>query len=225
MYLSKVLIKGSASRNPYEIHRELWKLLPEDAEADRDFLFRVRNVDWNHADILMQSIRAPERSSHTSQLLACKELSLRLLPEQRLRFLLIANPIKTIDDEAGRKNAKDKTKKCRVPLIREKEQQSWIERKFLEAASFERLVIDPVFPLRFRKSKKDHAGKIQPVGFQGVLKVVNPDAMIALVRNGVGPAKAFGCGKSAGCRLQAGISFRPDFPFQRLGGGLLFCSG
>lgn len=194
MYLSKVLIKGSACRNPYEIHRELWKLFPEDTDAGRDFLFRVRNVDWNHAEILMQSIRAPQRLSNASQLLACKELSLRLVPEQRLRFLLIANPIRTINDEAGRKNADGETKKCRVPLIREMERQSWMERKFQKAASFERLVIDPVFLMRFRKGKESRAGKIQPVSFQGVLKVEDPETMMELVRNGVGPAKAFGCG-------------------------------
>ncbi len=194
MYLSKILIKGSACRNPYEIHRALWTLFPENEDAGRDFLFRVGHSDRDHAEILMQSVREPERSSNMVQILACKEYPLLFRPRQRLRFMLIANPVKTISDETGRKDADGETKKCRVPLIREEEQRSWIERKLQNAASLEMLAIDPVFPMTFRKNREDRAGKIQPVRFQGVLKVEEPEAVMELVQSGIGPAKAFGCG-------------------------------
>ncbi|HOO50123.1 MAG TPA: type I-E CRISPR-associated protein Cas6/Cse3/CasE [Alphaproteobacteria bacterium] len=194
MYLSKVLISGAACRNPYEIHRELWQLFQEDESASRDFLFRIEHSDRNNAEILMQSIRKPERSSNTSHILAYKEYVFSLSYGQRLRFLLIANPIKTINDEAERKNKLGETKKCRVPLIREEEQRIWIERKFQTTATFDTLVIDPVFPLRFRKSREDRIGKIQPVSFKGILKVEGIEEMYELVKNGIGPAKAFGCG-------------------------------
>jgi CRISPR system Cascade subunit CasE len=194
MYLSKIMIRGAACRNPYEIHRELWRLFPEDAEASRDFLFRVGQSERNRAEILMQSMREPEISSNAAQILACKEYPLSLKAGQRLRFLLVANPIKTISDELGRINADGEPKKCRVPLVREDDQRGWIERKLLNAASLESLVIDPAFPLRFKKGKEDRAGKIQPISFQGVLKVEDAGDMMGLVRNGIGPAKAFGCG-------------------------------
>ncbi|MBU2009826.1 type I-E CRISPR-associated protein Cas6/Cse3/CasE [Patescibacteria group bacterium] len=194
MYLSKILIKGSACRNPYEIHRALWTLFLENEDAGRDFLFRVGHSDRDHAEILMQSVREPERSSNTVQILACKEYPLLLFPRQRLRFMLIANPVKTISDEMGRKDTDGETKKCRVPLIREEEQRSWIERKLQNAASLEMLAIDPVFPMNFRKNREDRIGKIQPVRFQGVLKIEEPEAVMELVQNGIGPAKAFGCG-------------------------------
>lgn len=194
MYLSKILISGPASRNPYEIHRVLWRLFPEDADASRDFLFLVGHSDRNHAEVLMQSMKKPVQSSAEAKILAWKEFPLGLNAGQRLRFLLVANPIKTINDEAGRKKADGETKKCRVPLIREEDQRAWVERKFQNAASFETLVIDPVFPLRFRKGKEDRGGKIQPVSFQGILNVKVPEGMAELVQNGIGPAKAFGCG-------------------------------
>jgi CRISPR system Cascade subunit CasE len=194
MYLSKILINGPACRNPYEIHRVLWKLFLEDADANRDFLFRVGHSDRNHAEVLMQSKKKPERSSVEVKILAWKEFPLTLHAGQRLRFFLTANPIKTINDESGRTKADGETKKCRVPLIREEDQRVWIERKFQNAASFETLIIDPVFPLRFRKGKEDRAGKIQPVSFQGILNVKTPEEMTELVQNGIGPAKAFGCG-------------------------------
>lgn len=194
MYLSKILIDGHACRNPYEIHRALWKLFPADAEAARDFLFRVERSVRNHAEVLMQSGRQPETSSNGARILASREYPLSFQAGQGLRFLLVANPVKTINDEMGRKDAEGETKKCRVPLIREDEQRAWIARKYENAASLESLIIDPVLPLRFRKSKEDRAGKIQPVKFQGVLMVEKPEAMLELVHNGIGPAKAFGCG-------------------------------
>ncbi len=194
MYLSKILVNGLACRNPYEIHRALWKLFPADAFASRDFLFRVEQADLSQAEVLMQSSRKPEKLSNTVQILACKEYELLLSAGCRLRFLLLANPIKMIKDESGRKNADGETKKCRVPLLREDDQRAWIEHKFREVASFETLTIDHVSPLKFRKNRENRAGKIQPVLFQGILKILNAEAMITLVKTGVGPAKAFGCG-------------------------------
>lgn len=194
MYLSKIMVSGAACHNPYEIHRVLWKLFPEDAEASRDFLFRVEQTDRTNTTVLMQSVREPETTSIAARILACREYPLSLQAGQRLRFMLIANPIKMINDEGGRKNTDGEPKKCRVPLIKEEDQRTWIERKFQDSATLESLVIDPVFPLRFRKDKGNRAGKIQPVGFQGVLSVKEPNTLTALVQSGIGPAKAFGCG-------------------------------
>jgi CRISPR system Cascade subunit CasE len=194
MYLSKIMISGAACRNPYEIHRALWTLFPDDVDADRDFLFRVGHSDRSRAEILMQSIREPEISSNAVKIIACKEYHLPLDAGLRLCFLLVANPVKTINDEGERQNARGETKKCRVPLVREEDRRDWIERKFQDAASIETLVIEPMLPLRFRKNRESRAGKIQPVSFQGILKVKAPDAIITLVKNGIGPAKAFGCG-------------------------------
>lgn len=194
MYLSKVMITGMACRNPYEIHRELWRMFPEDADANRDFLFRVERSSRKQAGVLMQSIRQPRQQSSNASLLAARDYPLELRSGQRVRFLLIANPIKTISDEKGRKNAKGMVKKCRVPLIDEAEQRLWMERKLDGSSQLEKLIIDPILPLYFRKSKSKAAGKIQPVNFQGILQVVNPVVFKEMIVNGIGPAKAFGCG-------------------------------
>jgi CRISPR system Cascade subunit CasE len=194
MYLSKILVSGLACRNPYEIHRALWKVFPEDGEAARDFLFRVERSERNQAEILMQSSRQPQGFSKTVRVLACREYPLSLYGGQRLRFLLLANPVKTINDEAGRRNREGEPKKCRVPLVRDEEQRLWMKRKFQHAASLESLIIDRAVPLRFRKSKENRVGKIQPVFFKGILKVEDPEALVRLVSGGIGPAKAFGCG-------------------------------
>jgi CRISPR system Cascade subunit CasE len=194
MYLSKILVTGAACRNAYEIHRALWGLFPEDNDADRDFLFRVEKSDGRQAEILMQSIREPRLIHNETRLIAIREYSFLLRAGQMLRFLLIANPVKTINDEKVRKNAKGEIKKCRVPLIDDEAQRVWIGRKLEHVASLETLVIDRKLPLYFRKQKDQLTGKIQPVIYQGILKVQNPDALQKLIQDGIGPAKAFGCG-------------------------------
>lgn len=192
MYLSRVLLTGASCRNPYEIHRVLWKLFPEDAQAERDFLFHMEKSDRTGAVILMQSARKPEIICNGAKILACKEYQLALQKDQQLRFLLVANPVKTINDENGRTTDTGDLKKCRVPLIRDEEQRDWLSRKLKPGAEPEELFIDPRHPLYFRKSGM--AGKIKPVVFQGILKVAEPEAFVQSIQNGIGPAKAFGCG-------------------------------
>jgi CRISPR system Cascade subunit CasE len=194
MYLSKMQIVGTACRNPYEIHRALWELFPENTEDKRDFLFRVERTDSHRAEILMQSVRKPEKSSPNVQSIESRAYLLTLHEGQRLRFLLVANPIRTISDEKGRKSATGDPKKCRVPLIRDEDQKGWLVRKFDECASLETLIVDRKTPFYFRKDKEDRFGKIQPVIFQGVLNVREPETFVCLIRKGIGPAKAFGCG-------------------------------
>lgn len=50
----------------------------------------------------------------------------------------------------------------------------------------------PHTPTYFRKGNR--GGKLVTVTFEGVLNVTDPAHLIRLLENGVGPAKAFGCG-------------------------------
>jgi len=194
MYLSKVMLSGAACRNPYEIHRALWGLFPADMDASRDFLFRVVQAERTQAEILMQSLRRPEESTREARLLASKEYQLALQKDQRLRFYLVANPAKKINDEGGRENTRGELKKCRVPLVHEDDQRTWIGRKLEGIADLDTMIIEPRFPIRFKKTREDRAGKIQPVSFQGILVVKDALRLTDLVVNGIGPGKAFGCG-------------------------------
>lgn len=195
MFLSKVMISGAACRNPYEIHRALWGLFPEHADAERDFLFRVERSGQQSAEVLMQSLREPTvMAGREARLLVCKPYPLPLKAGQRLRFMLLANPVKTINDEAGRLNAEGEIKKCRVPLISDEDRQSWLVRKLSGLAEIDTVVVEKRPPLNFRKAREKRVGKIQPVSFQGLLSVVDPEELKNTILSGIGPAKAFGCG-------------------------------
>ena len=108
----------------------------------------------------------------------------------RLRFLLVANPIKTIADERAR--LKGKVKRCRIPLIKEDEQSKWLKRKLADAAVVNLLEVEKLLPLHFRKGGTP--GKIQPYCFKGIIEIEDADLLMTLIQKGIGPAKAFGCG-------------------------------
>lgn len=193
MYLSRVYVQWPKSKNAYTLHRSLWELFPNRPDDARDFLFRV---EWEKtgvgATILMLSQKEPTSGIDSVEIKALRDYSLKLLEGQRFRFLLKANPVKTIKDEKGRKNAKGDIKNCRVPLIKEEEQRQWLMRRLDGVAVLEEMQISPCIPLYFRKGKQ--AGKIVPVRFEGVLKVIDPQVINELVAKGIGPAKALGCG-------------------------------
>jgi CRISPR system Cascade subunit CasE len=111
---------------------------------------------------------------------------------QRLAFVLTANPTKKIRDEQMAAKPGKNIDKCRVPLIREEEQKLWLARKVNGAAVLESTTVIPHPTLFFRKGNR--AGKLATLTFEGVLKVSAPGELVRLLENGIGPAKAFGCG-------------------------------
>ncbi len=193
MYLSRIFVSWPKSKNVYTLHQSLWQLFPDRPNEKRDFLFRVEQEKTGvGASVLMQSQQEPAADIESVELKAKRDYSLNLQKGQRLRFLLKANPVKTIKDEKGRKNSKGEIKKCRVPLIKEEEQLQWLARRIEGVATLEEVQISPCLPLYFRKHGQ--AGKVVPLKFEGVMSVMDSAALSALLENGMGPAKALGCG-------------------------------
>jgi CRISPR system Cascade subunit CasE len=200
MYLSRVELSGRAARNPYDIHRRLWTLFPDqphesrkDAPSPRQgFLFRVEEQHASGAvRALVQSRWAPIAANEVT-VVACREVAALPQSGQTLAFLLTANPVKTIVD-MERESKPDKAgAKCRVPLLREDEQIQWLTRKLGSAAE----VLSPIArghaPLHFRKGGQP--GKVAQVTFEGLLRVLDSRLLLTQMENGIGPAKAFGCG-------------------------------
>ena len=207
MFLSRVEIPWEFSRNPYELHRQLWRLFPGEEKETRSnseesrqgFLFRIEdNPTGRPARLLVQSRRAPESASGVV-LVGTREIQPQPVAGQRLSFLLTANPVKTIADAQRDAKPGKKSEKCRVPLIKEEEQREWISRKLADAGKIEAANVLPHAPIYFRKGNR--GGKLATVTFDGVLRVSDPARMTELLVNGVGPAKGFGCGLLLVCRL------------------------
>jgi CRISPR system Cascade subunit CasE len=200
MFLSRVEVPWEFARNPYNLHRQLWRLFPgEEKEIRRNgeelrqgFLFRIEDSTTGRpAHLLVQSRRAPASASGL-MVVGTREIHPQPVAGQRLAFLLTANPVKTIADTQRDAKPGKKSDKCRVPLIKEEDQRAWITRKLAGAGEIEAADALPHAPIYFRKGNR--GGKLAPVTFEGVLRVRDPKQLAELLENGVGPAKGFGCG-------------------------------
>lgn len=200
MFLSRVEIPWEFARNSYDLHRQLWRLFPGEEKETRSngeelrqgFLFRIENNSTGRpARLLVQSRRAPVAASGVV-LVGTREIQPRPVAGQRLAFLLTANPVKTVTDVQRDTKPGKKSEKCRVPLIKEEDQREWIARKLASAGEIETVSILPHAPIYFRKENR--GGKFVTATFEGVMNVRNPDVLVSHLDNGIGPAKAFGCG-------------------------------
>ena len=200
MFLSRIEIPWEQARNPYNFHRQLWRLFPgEEKETRRNgeeprqgFLFRIEeNQTGRPARLLVQSRRAPEIASGLI-VVGTREFQPQPVAGQRLAFLLTANPVKTITDAQREAKPGKQSEKCRVPIIKEEDQREWIARKLASAGEIKAASILPHAPIHFRKGSR--GGKLATATFDGVMQVLDPIALTSLLENGVGPAKGFGCG-------------------------------
>ena len=200
MFLSRVEIPWEFARNPYNFHRQLWRLFPGEEretrstgeESRQGFLFRIEdNPTGRTARLLVQSRRAPEDASELI-VVGTREFQPKPVPGQHLAFLLTANPVKTITDTQRDAKPDKRSEKCRVPLIKEEDQREWIARKLASAGEIEAASILPHAPIHFRKGNR--GGKLATATLDGVMRVRNPIALTSLLENGIGPAKGFGCG-------------------------------
>jgi len=184
MHLSEIVLDAKLLKNPYEIHRFLWRLFPGMSEDTRSFLYRVfYGKDNEPLRILMQSEYEPSATENIKGcvLLRTKVFNPVLKEKDRLHFVLCANPTKQLLKE-----------RCRVPLIDDEQLIVWLKNKLKDAAGLENAEIVDKRNLYFRKDGK--AGKIATVTYSGQLCVNDPESMRAILEQGIGRAKAFGCG-------------------------------
>lgn len=191
MFLSKVWINWHWAKDPYQQHRALWQLFPDRPTDERDFLFRVDEIQRGKGAMALLLSAGQPKTAPVAEVIASKPMPQNIAEGARLRFRLRANPVKAIKD-AKRLDKNGEAKSIRVPLIHEEEQLKWLLRKFAGIAELETARVWQEPALFFRK--QDMSGKIQPVCFEGVLTVLDNEALFAMLRQGIGPAKAMGCG-------------------------------
>lgn len=194
MYLSKVFLHPGRLNNAYEWHRAIWSLFPGiDRGKVAPFLYAVKSMNLAHgASLLVQSSVEPVAKSNVAMLNATKLINARLHIGQHLGFRLTANPTRCIEDMEAKPRKKRNRGKCRVPLIREEEQVAWLQRRLLDAAVVHACKTTMNTPVYFRKGSR--AGKIVPITFEGRIEIREADKVLEVWRQGIGPAKAFGCG-------------------------------
>jgi len=190
MFLSKCILNYSSPINPYQLHREIWKLFPDRPDDKRDYLFRVENLDQKAPpQILLQSFIKPAAEQGKSMILSqSKKVTLHLRSGQLLRFMIRANPTKRIKEENKNRNQG----RVRVPIIEEEEMSVWLRRQLKDAAVIHEMMINGQNIMYFRKGSD--TGKVVAITYSGILEVKNETKFLSIIEKGIGPAKSFGCG-------------------------------
>jgi CRISPR-associated protein Cas6/Cse3/CasE subtype I-E len=215
MYLSKVRLNAldrthlAILSDCYESHKLISCACGSNKNGTR-VLFRPETPDGPIAPLLVQSEHEPDWDRPRRELgvtvhAEYKEFEFPEIPSgTRLRFRLRANPVKTIrggkDQEV---DASGDPKRIRVPLKREEKQLAWLERKIDQAgAALEGALVQKEGDVVGRRKAKGPPLTFYSVRFDGSLVVTEPQALLAAMRYGIGPAKGFGFGLLSVSRAQ-----------------------
>lgn len=216
MYLSRLILNPRNRRvqselaRPYEMHKSLMRAFPSGlAEGEERMLFRVDEIARYQAPaVLVQSLLLPDWSwladdeAARGYLLpvsepnpALKAFNLTVAVGQVLGFRLRANPTVKKEDEKGRP--------VRRGLLTEEKQTQWLVRKG-DSGGFRVITVNiaregkvggSIHRARTQTSEKaTHDLTLLAVRFDGVLQVIDPDQLLATLRQGIGSGKGFGFG-------------------------------
>jgi CRISPR system Cascade subunit CasE len=220
MYISRLILNPRSRQvqrevaAPYQRHRTIMAAFPSELPEGERILHRLEYGKNSSLTLLVQSHSAPDWSwLHEKNYLApedpfspyenpaIKRFDLALHEGQDFLFRLRANP-------TVKKKRPGKRHSNRVPLVREERQREWLHHKADQHGL--RVLEVNVHGERHRSGwiRRDHEQRhkldIFMVQYDGILEVIDPQQMEEAVRNGIGPAKAFGCGllSLAPARLQ-----------------------
>lgn len=211
IYLSRLLLNPRSkqvhreARDPYQQHRTVMSAFPEALPEDERVLYRLDlQPRTGQMTLLVQSQIEPDWSGLAGKdyLLpgdpfsdlpnpAVKPIELSFRAGQMLSFRLRANPTKRLlRDDPDRRYKKGQ----RLGLFEEADQLVWLRQK-AETSGFaigNVHIVDEGFSSG--KTKEQQNLKFFAVRFEGHLQVTDPELLQQAIQNGIGPAKAFGCG-------------------------------
>lgn len=183
-YLSRLLLPYEAAMHhrltdAYQCHKWIWKAFPNDAEAERDFLFRFDIVDSN-LRILVLSERQPAMIQSYSW--DTTEISERFFEHKIFRFQVRANPV-------FRRKADGR----RIALTKTMDLDNWFRRK-LEEIGASILSLESGAPISMDSFKDGRKVRHGSVDARGVLQVHDVETFKEGFSRGIGAAKGFGFG-------------------------------
>jgi CRISPR system Cascade subunit CasE len=197
MYLTRLTLDPRSAQarrdlgDAYEMHRTLARAFVVDANsAPQRFLWRLEagSNAWATPVVLVQAATAGDWSAlqalpnYLQQPAESKRLDLQHWVEggARYRFRLLANPTVTRQGK-------------RYGLVGEDEQLAWLNRQGeRHGFNIEAALVTACDVLASRKG--DNRISLQRVCFEGRLQVRELTAFSHALTQGIGPAKAFGCG-------------------------------
>ncbi len=197
---------------PYVEHQWLWRLFPAPEGTPRDFLFRRR--DLGEIPRFYVVSKRPPLTQSTAWNIQTRDYTPALETGTRLRFDLRANPVVTHSHD-GKRGRHDVVMQEKKRLLKERGLARWQDWQEDDKPALYALVREVCGAwLRSRASRlgfevdeeslavdgyqqhseKDGKLSFSTADFSGELTVIDASAFVVALRNGIGPAKAFGCG-------------------------------
>lgn len=189
----------------YHLHQALWNLFENDPKTERDFLYRQEQGDRAPTFLLLSKREPADRDG--CWIIETKPYQPRIQVGDRLGFSVRINPVVARRDKNGKQHRHDVVmdrKKALQETGRKPSQaevvQEAIEEWFAARATrsgFE-LTDSGVLAESYQQHRLSR-GKGNPIQFStvdctGQLTVADSETFLAVAMNGMGPAKAFGCG-------------------------------
>lgn len=216
MYFSKIrLRKGISPRditkltkiNGYKAHQLAWNFFADHPDRQRDFIYRHESAGrW--PIFYTVSHRMPVNNTGFWEV-QTKEYRPQLKSGQKLEFSIRVNPIRTRHNEKGKQKRhdvvmeeklrlKNEGKDFNLPEIAHEQGFQWMEKRsesYGFSLSSENIRIDGYRQQKYFRGKGNHPITFSTLDFNGILTVIRPEVFIReSLFNGIGPAKAFGCG-------------------------------
>lgn len=220
MYFSLITPAAGHERNaahewvsgPYVEHQWLWRLFPAPGGSPRDFLYRRRDVDGMPRFYVVS--KRPPQAQGAAWSIQTREYAPRVEAGDRLRFDLRANPVVTHSSDSKHQRH-DVVMEEKKRLLRERclvRWQDWQDDDKPELYTLVREACGRWLKSRAsrlgfevhndslavdsyqRQAEKNGSLRFSSVDFCGELTVVDPTAFGKALYDGIGPAKAFGCG-------------------------------
>jgi CRISPR system Cascade subunit CasE len=177
--------------NVHAMHQRIMQGFPDEshdqARSEWNVLFRVEpeaRIILVQSDLLPDWSRLPEGYLEVAETKAIASLLSGLTLGQVLRFRLKANPTK-----------RDKSTGKRIGLRRPEEQESWLHRQSTRGG-FEvlELRVGSTGGVTGRQKDKPSSIQIETALFEGLLRIMEPEALREMLRKGIGRGRAYGCG-------------------------------
>ncbi len=212
MYLSRLTLLDHPDvgrilhrlKDAYREHQMLWELFEPDPDAERDFLYR-RDIHQGRLRYFLLSCRPPVNPLGLWRIDPPKPFEPRLHRGQQLAFMLRANPVVSregkrhdiIMDRKRQLGWKHLQVNERIPLpvLIQQAGLAWLERRSGEHGfSFDEAAVSVEGYRQHRNRRGGREIRFSTLDFTGLLAVTEPDVFHKALVEGIGPAKAFGCG-------------------------------
>jgi CRISPR system Cascade subunit CasE len=216
VFISKVQLRSDAEYGKefwnhiggaYKLHSLVWDLFTDGPERDRDFIYRQDLVEGLPAFYCVSAREPNDRCGvwHIQP----KPYTPMIKKDQRLSFMLRANPIRTKRDDQKKQHRHDVVMEAKT-LLKQKQEPYPPEPEIIQKAGFIWLALkgeangfairegeiraDGYTQHRFVKPKGKHPISLSTIEFTGLLTVTDPELFVPTLFHGLGPAKGFGCG-------------------------------